>query len=64
MPTKVVKRGGKFRVVESDTGRIAKNKGGTAMDGGGSKTRAPVLKQNAAVNIKQARKRGAKIPRK
>jgi len=64
MPTKVVKRGNKFRIVEVNTGRIAKNKGGTAMDGGGRTTRAPVLSQNAAVNIKQARKRGTKIPRK
>ncbi len=63
MPVKVVKRGGKFRVVESDTGRIAKNKKGTAV-GKGSSSRAKAQAQASAINISQARKRGARIPRK
>jgi len=64
MPVKVTKRGKKFRVVESDTGRIAKNAAGTPLDGGGKASKAAVQRQATAVNISQARKRGAKIPKK
>lgn len=64
MPVKVTKRGDKFRIIESETGKIAKNKGGTAIDGGGKKSRSAVQKQASAVNISMARKRGAKIPKK
>lgn len=63
MPLTVKKRGDKFRVVETDTGRIAKNAAGSALDGGGKKSKTAVLKQAQAVNISQARKRGAKIPK-
>jgi len=64
MPVIVKKRGDKFRVIESDTGRIAKNQAGTALDGGGKKSKAAAQKQASAVNISQARKRGTKIPKK
>lgn len=64
MPLTVRKRGEKYRVVEKDTGKIAKNAAGTALDGGGKKSKAAVEKQAQAVNISQARKRGAKIPKK
>lgn len=64
MPVKVAKRGDKFRLVESDTGRIAKNKANTPIDGGGKKSKSSVQKQASAVNISQARQRGAKIPKK
>ena len=60
MPVKVTKRGKKFRVVESDTGRIAKNVAGNALDGGGKASKAAVQRQASAVNISQARKRGTK----
>lgn len=64
MPTVVKKRGDKYRVVEEATGRIARNKAGTPVDGGGKKSKASVQKQATAINISQARKRGAKIPKK
>lgn len=37
MPVKVAKRGGKYRLVEADSGNIAKTSKGNAMDGGTSK---------------------------
>lgn len=64
MPYKVAKRAGKYRIIEANTGRIAKNKGGTALDGGGHKTKPKADKQESALNISYARKRGAKIPKK
>ena len=57
MPLTVKKRGDKYRVVEVNTGRIAKNAAGTAIDGGGKKSRAAVLKQAQAVNISQSKRR-------
>jgi hypothetical protein len=63
MPLTVRKRGDKYRVVETDTGNIAKNAAGTAIDGGGTTSKARATKQMQAVNIAQARKRGAKIPK-
>lgn len=50
MPMKVVKRNGKFRVVEP-SGKIAKNAKGTAVDGGGFASRASAVKQVQAINI-------------
>ena len=35
MPTDVEKRGGKYRVIEKGTGKIATTKSGKARDGGG-----------------------------
>jgi len=64
MPVIIKKRGDRFRIVEKNTGKIAKNKAGTALDGGGHKSKAAADKQRSAVNISQARKRGAKIPKK
>jgi hypothetical protein len=49
MPVKVSKRNGKFRLVESN-GRIAKNKSGTALDGGGHPSEAAAKRQQRAVN--------------
>lgn len=57
MPVKVKKVRGKYRVVEADTGKIAKNKGGTALDGGGHGTSAKASAQARAVNA-SLRKRG------
>jgi len=64
MPLTVKKRGNKFRVIEKGSGLIAKNKGNTAMDGGGFSSKSKATAQAAAVNISQARQRGANIPRK
>lgn len=57
MPVTTSKRNGKFRVIESDTGRIAKNKAKKALDGGGHESKAQAKKQASAVNISQSRKR-------
>lgn len=51
MPVKISKRGDKFRVVEASNNRIAKNKAGTAVDGGGHKSQGRARKQAAAINI-------------
>ena len=59
MPVKTIKIGPKFRVVESSTGRIAKNKKGTAIDGGGHSTKDRAVKQVQAVNISERRRKGA-----
>lgn len=50
MPVMAKKVGGKYRVVEAATGKIAKNKAGTPVDGGGSSAEG-ARKQAAAINI-------------
>jgi len=50
MPVKIVKRGDKYRVIEAGTGKIAKNKGGTALDGGGHESKNMASRQARAVN--------------
>jgi len=57
MPVKVAKKGDKFRVIEAKTGKIAKNKAGTAIDGGGHATMAQAVKQVGAVNTPRGKKR-------
>lgn len=63
MPVKVAKRGKLFRVVETSTGKLAMNAAGTPVSKG-AKTKAAAQRQASAINISQARKRGAKIPKK
>lgn len=50
MPVRVMKMGPRYRVIESN-GSIAKNKKGTAIDGGGHTTRDKAISQVQAVNI-------------
>lgn len=50
MPAKVEKRGKKFRVVEAKTGKIVKNRAGTAVDGGGHKSQDKAARQARAIN--------------
>lgn len=57
MPVKVEKRGPKYRVVESVGHKIAKNRSGSSLDGGGYSTKDKAVKQVQAVNI-SLRKRG------
>ena len=64
MPLTTKKLGKKWRVVEVNTGDIAKNAGGTALDGGGHESKTGAQSQAAAVNISKARKKGANIPSK
>ena len=56
MPVKVNRRGDKFRVVESGTGRIATNAKGTAIDGGGHISQAPANRQASVINSSKRRK--------
>lgn len=60
MPVKAVKRGDKYRVVESRTGAVAK-RGGRAVDGGG-KSRAGAIAQAQAINLSERRRAGKSAP--
>lgn len=50
MPVSVARRKGIFRIIEATTGKIAKNKAGTAVDGGGHSSRKRATSQVAAIN--------------
>lgn len=63
MPLIVRKRGDKYRILESDTNRLARGRTGKALDRGGSRSSTSLRKQAAAINIAQARKRGHEIPK-
>ena len=54
MPVKVMKRNGMFRITEK--GKIAKNKGGTALDGGGHTNKPQADAQARAVNASLSRR--------
>ncbi len=58
MPVKVKKIAGVFRVVESDTEKIVKNRAGTAVDGGGHRSQAAAVRQVNGINLAQLRKAG------
>lgn len=51
MPVEARKVDGKWRVVEVDTGHIAKNAAGTPVDGGGHGDGMKAHAQAAAINI-------------
>lgn len=57
MPAKAVKRGDKYRVVEASSGKITKNRSGTAVDGGGHRSREQAQRQARAINAADGRKR-------
>lgn len=50
MPMRVGKRRGMFRLLEPG-GKIATNNAGTAIDGGGAKTKGPIDRQLVAINM-------------
>lgn len=50
MPVTVKKIKGKFRVVEAETGRPARNAAGTSLDGGGHDSEQHAKRQARAVN--------------
>lgn len=56
MPVKVQKRGDVYRVIERDTGRLAKTGNGVARDGGGHDDKARAARQAAYINGALARK--------
>ena len=55
MPVKKCLGGGKHRVVESSTGRIARTDGGKARDGGGHTSKAKAVRQVRAINSTKRR---------
>lgn len=60
MPVTVAKKKDKYRVVESSTGRIATNKSGTPVDGGGFSTADKARAQASAINASQHKRRKKK----
>lgn len=58
MPVKVKKISGSFRVVESSTEKIVKNRAGTAVDGGGHRSQAAAVRQVNALNLVELRRAG------
>ncbi len=50
MPVVARKRGDKFRVIESGSGKVAKTAAGSAADGGGHSTQAQAERQARAIN--------------
>ena len=56
MPVKVQKRGDVYRVIEADSGRIAKTLNGNPRDGGGHGDRGKAVRQARAINMAIAKK--------
>lgn len=56
MPYRVERRDNKFRLVRADTGQIATNASGTALDGGGHATRQEAEAQQRAVESHENKK--------
>ena len=50
MPVTVSKRGDKHRIIEKDSGRIAKTSKGNPRDGGGHASKAKAQRQARAIN--------------
>jgi len=50
MPVKVQRRGKRYRIVESETRKLAVNKAGTPLDGGGHTKRPKAVRQMRAIN--------------
>lgn len=57
MPVKAVKRGDKYRVIESGTRRIARGPQGKPADGGGHKDASKAARQAVAINTPKEEKR-------
>lgn len=55
MPAKVQKRGDKYRVVEPSGKLVTRN--GSAVDGGGFKSKESAVKQAQAINLSQKRRK-------
>jgi len=62
MPVKVMKKRDKYRVVESATGKIVRNAAGTALDGGGHRTKIRAVAQVNAINLASRRRQGKPAP--
>ena len=57
MPVMTRKLRGKFRLIESESGKLARNEKGTPIDGGGSQDKAKVDRQARAVNANLSEKK-------
>jgi hypothetical protein len=57
MPVVIRKQGGKYRLVERDTGSLVKNAQGTPVDGGGHPHSSAAQRQAQAINISQHKKK-------
>ena len=57
MPVTTRKINGKVRVIEAASGKIAKNKSGTAVDGGGHRSATRAAAQARAINASLNRRR-------
>lgn len=57
MPIKIVKRNGKYRLVERLTGRLDRTKSGRIVDGGGHATYSKALAQLRAIEISKRTKK-------
>lgn len=64
MPVTVRRRGGRYRVVEAATGRVARNRAGTAVDGGGFRSRGRAMAQARAINASLHRRRSTRSRRR
>jgi hypothetical protein len=53
MPYQIKKMGKKYRIVTPGTNKVAKNSGGTAIDGGGHGSREKASKQVRAIMSKE-----------
>ena len=58
MPVTVQQQAGLYRVVEASTGRLARNAGGTPVDGGGHASKNKAGRQARAVNRSLSKKKG------
>ena len=56
MPYTVRKISGKYRILKIGSGKVAKNKGGTAMDGGGHTSPKKAYAQVKAVEMSEKNK--------
>jgi hypothetical protein len=50
MPVTIELRLDKYRIVEAESGKIAKNESGNAIDGGGHATKSKAMAQMVAIN--------------
>lgn len=57
MPVRTVKRGNRYRLLESGSRRLARNTAGTPIDGGGHASAGKASRQARAVNASLSRKR-------
>lgn len=62
MPVKVKRLAGRFRVVEAEGEKLARNSAGTPVDGGGHRSEAAARRQATAINLAELRGEGKSGP--